>query len=596
MMQLRSCAIALAVALTATSCGAGQRPSGLAAILPGSVSGQLSPGLRSFVEVLPEEIDAFGYLDLGQPVDELVDTGGLTHDILVDLREMAQRRWGVDLHQLQGAGFTAANEEFVFFAMLGDNVTLSLPPGAAMAKLGAYTALGNPAAIAALQASAQKGKLIASDPTWLRSALGYAGGATALVAFRDREDPSMPSAPKKKDFPGRYATATAKADGLALHLLAEPGKVAEMRAPIEAALGEARAMIAAPVLGQHSRPEEVLAKLAIEHYGGAVLGGLQSSTTGDELHYTLPWRVPELPAMTAAPALAERLVLHDEWAVMQVHLGRPLVQLLVATTDLIGAALDRAKVTDTLVGLASSALDFPRIDPSTATVSVGGMAGAVSLHGAAPGVSRRAFSAGHGELLAAGTPWGLAVTVGNMGDALTGALGQAAQPMPLASSSRFAARRDLYLRGMIDLERMPTMAKLMLGRIPVRSMEFGMSATTFEADVLATSGQAAAVVQLTEVAKEALAAKLDLGYAKRQQSPAEVEVLAILQHHQLMAAKQFLTPKVDGDRLTFSYSWPEVSMRATAIVYGVGVITGLSIPAFMSYVKHPSAPPASIAQ
>jgi hypothetical protein len=587
MTQLRSIAVALLVAASVTSCGGAQRPTGVAAVLTGEASRRLTPQLALFLEALPAEVQAFGYVDFGGALLRQAELPAEYQPMIGDFAEMAQRRWRIDINKLRGVGVAVLADKTVMFAELGDGVQAAGASFQAKA-LGALSVLGEPAAVDAMIAASARGKLLKAHPEWLRAAMQQAAGKPAFMTVAvESLDAANQRTPLQTAT--RYATAVVAFDSGTVHILAKPGKASELRTFVDQSLQMLRTMMAGALAqAAGDAPESVLLRLLIEHHGKAMLDGLQVSGSNDELLVALPWRAPTLPAATRAPELSQRIVTPDEWAVLQLDLGRPLLETIVAMTDVVGAPIDRAKVLSVVRDLASKALNVPQSDPRGATVSVGGMSALVSVHASGEPAPRGPFALARGALVGAGTPWGMVVTVPSMEGVLKSAMGAAARPLALASSSKLAAGDDVMMRAFVDLDRAPGILKVMAGNVPLRSIELTSSITSFEADLVAQPGKAAEVERVIGLFKGMMESTRGSGYANRRQASAVEEAVAIMQYHQVQMFNKVMTPKVQGDRLTFSYTMSAALARSvgtSAAVAMAGALAAVALPAYMDYMK-----------
>jgi hypothetical protein len=587
MKQTRLGTAVLLLAISALSCGSGLRTSGVAGVLPGDVSSKLSKGVLDVVDALPANIDGFGYLDFGAPLDQLLAMGPDYQGMIDDLTAMAKRRWNFDPHTLSGIGVLAFQHEPLIVGELGEAVALPTSSADfATAKLGKLTVGGKPSVVQAfVAATKQQPRLVKARVEWVKHALGHAAGKAAFYSG-SAEALMADASPSEKGYLGQlqFATVTFSDREGAAYMLAKPGHVGELQQPLDAALASGRAQLAAHLATMPQTAEMSLAKTLIQHYATALFTGLSMKTAGDELAVALPWHAPVLPARTAAPSLQERVVAKDEWAVLQLHLGAPMMQLAIALSDVVGAPLDRERLGAELLARVSQLLDVPAIDPRTATVSVGGASALVSLHTDQPGRSGGAFAIGRGKLVAAPTPWGLALTASQLGDSLSESLARAPSGLPLATSSKVASQRDAFFRAAVDLDRLPLMARAFVGDLPLRTVELSASSAGFNAEIAVKPGQLAAVQQILTLAKDSIATAVEGPYRKRQEGSAEQEAMAIAQYHQAKLVARVLTPKVEGDRMTFSYTWSTSMPRGVPIVAGVGVLSAVAIPAFMSYM------------
>lgn len=572
----------VAVALAgAVGCKKDLHTSSVASVLPGGVAEKLSPELLAFVEVVPADVTGFGYIELGTTLDKVLPVSPLYKGMVDDYIEMAQRRWGIDPRSVRGAGVAVQQQSPVWFFDLGNaNLAALNQPEVSVVRVGKLTAIGSPAAVSAMVASGQRGEMLVKKHTaWVQHALGYAaGGAGFFSVSADKLRPLAGAEAGKLFASAQDVTGVIAHGGFSLHVTAQPGKLAELRAPVEGSLAMARAQLTAKLATLPAQGPEALLAILGRHYGDAFFNGLKVVAEGDHLSLALPWRGPELPATTPAPPLAERVVAPDEWAVAQLDLGAPVLQTLIALTDVVGAKLDRAKLISELLVAESGISGLPQTDPRTFTLSVGGMQALVSLHAAKAPMPKGIFEIRGGAAVVAETPWGMVATVPDMRGTLEEALARRLPPMPFSTSSKLAVGSgETRVRVVVDLDRLPAMMKMAAGQIPVKTFELAASTTSFVATLVARPGQAAQLVSMVDLFKNAMMAEAEPRYRDRKSAAAAEEAAAIAVYHQLAAISAMATPKVEGDRLTFSqqFPMPDFSMIPWLSTFGVAVMAAI---------------------
>jgi hypothetical protein len=579
MMQKWIGAFVAVVVASSVACKKDLHTSSVAAVLPGDVASKYSREQLAFIEVLPADLAGFGYVEMGMSVDQMIPAGTDYRGAVDDLVEMAQRRWGIEVRNVHGFGIAAQGDEPVLFAELGKAAVVPVSdPDFSTGRLGDLTLLGKPAAVAAMLASVKRGPaLIKARPEWVKRALGHAAGAAAFYSFAGDKLLATADADDRVMLENiDDGTVLAGGAELAVRFTVKPGKMAAARAPVDLGLAEAREEMGAEIAKMPMVGTAVVAAILARHYGQALLGGVQISEQGDTLSVSLPWRAPSMPATSPAPSLSERVVVRDEWAVLQLDLGAPALQTLLALTDVIGMPLDRAKLGGELLAELSKALDVPAIDPRTATVSLGGLAGVVSLHTAKGALPKGLFPISKGEAVAAATPWGVAVTIESRSSTLTDALAKPSAGLPMAAQSKLAGNNQAILRAFVDFDRLPMMARAVVGSVPVRSAEISLTHDLLEATVVAKPGQAGQIQGLAGMAQGLVAGDSEQKYRDRKSASAEQEAEAIVRYHTAKMLSQMLTPKVDGDRLTFSYKLALMQLppRALAAMLSASSVAG----------------------
>lgn len=593
MTKMRLCALALAAVTSLTACPR-PRPTGVAAVLTDEVAQKLPKELFAFVDVLPAEVTGFGYVDFGAPLLQLLQFGPDGKPMVDDLVEMAQRRWGIDPSNARGLGVAAIGDHLVVFGDVGAKATFPSDGGVTSAKLGAFTIVGSSAAVQAMQAAATRGLLAKTKVAWVKSALSHAAGQSAFYTFPAEALPK-PGAPDEAKVLAAlsWGTITIGSTGGAAYLDAKPGQVATLRAPIDKVVGEMTAQINQAANLQPRSLDQLFLRMVARYYGTALTKSFKITATGDLLSLSLPWHGPVMPKALPTPGLEQRVIAHDEWAVVQLDFGNPLALLAAALTDVLASPLPREELATQIVSDLTSTAGLPAVDPRGAVVSVGGMAALISVHGTKQQIASGVFPVLEGQGQAASTPWGYVVTPSNMVDTLEAALDRQATGLPLAQSSRLAARRDVMMRAFVDLTRLPMMLQIMVRELPILTIEMAGGMGWFEADVVAKSGQAAQVQQYLNLAKNVVRAPLGNKYQERKSLRPAEELGAIIMHHQLAMFEKLLTPKISGDRLTFSYTMPKEmyeNLWSSAVAAGAlaGVGAYFSVGADRSTAPTPS--------
>ena len=578
----------VAVALASTAaCKKDLHTSSVAAVLPAGVSSQLSKELLAFVEVLPADVASFGYFELGTSFDKVLPVSAEMKGMVDDLVEMGKRRWGVDLREVRGFGAAMQTDELVLFAELGDDAKISTgDPEVTAARLGKLTVLGKSAAVNALLASAKKGPALHQGrPEWVRHALGRAAGQAAFYTLVSDKAQFESGGEAMRNFAATDdLTLTLGERGIVLAATTKAGKLGEVRGTVEAALAMGRGLMENGIASMPDTGAEAVIKVLARHYGAALIAGVAVAANGDELTISLPWRAPSLPQTSAAPSLTERVIAQDEWAVVQFDAGAPMLQSMIGFTDVLGAPLDRAKLHGEVLAAVSTSHDVPAIDPRAATISVGSSSVLVSLHGERPALIKGVFPIAGGKAVAISTTWGVAGTIAEMSGSLSGAISKPQPSLPLAVSSKLVADEKAILRAVVDFDRLPMLARAFLSDVPVRTVELLMTATSVSAEVIVKKGEMGKVQALLAMAKNhPLTTPNEAAYRERQKAGALDELGTIFQYHNAREVQKLITPKVDGDRLTFRYKYTPPELHASSLVGFVGLTALAAVPAFQKY-------------
>lgn len=569
-----------------------QSGSGVAALLPKDKAAALSKQALAFYELVPEATPAFGYVEFGTSLDQSMKAQPqLVRDVYADFAEMLQRRFGLQLGGLTGAGFVFVGEDdavFVLAPPAGGKLP-TLPPGDVKAALfGGAMILGEPKHVDAFLATGkQKKPLYKQAPAWLGRALALGAGADAAMYF-DGEAMRAAQGPRAKPptdaIEKNLQDAVVIADGttLALELGCKPKTAGEVRARFDQLLAEGRAgvkQLAAELPGDGPGK---LAAAMLGIYSEAFFNSVKLSTKGDQVTAKLALRVPELPKPAKPQPLAQRLIAKDEWAVAQLHFGAPLIDLLVALSDLFEARIDRAAVTRQLIDTVGQAIGIPGLNPTGLTLSAGADSILASVHTPTSGLSPEPVSLLGGQLAAVAQPWGVALTVGDQAPALQQALAAPSPPLALLASSKLAAEERAIFRAFIDVTRLPpALAPPM--PLPVQSLAMVLTETTFTVEAAALPGRVEELTGPLAQVVAGLSQQMNAKYQSRQNASAEDEAEAIFAYHFAKLAVGVFTPEVQGDVLRFSSTFPNMQIPLLAGAATTGVLAAVAIPAFVRY-------------
>lgn len=579
----------MSLALLQTSCKKEGGSSAIAALLPKGAAAKLSSDLQVFAEELPGDVEAFGYLDFGKSLDELTKAGmGAEYRVLYDdFSAMLQRRWGVDATKVSGVGVLVHQRKPVFAfvapaqdAKPGEDIGKVL-----IGKLGRLAVVGEPDVVLSVLASARQGKrLHQAKPMWLRSALTHAGGSFAF--FSGNVEPFLATAPPRAQ--AQLAdlssgTVTIGAEGFGVHLACKPGRTETVKGLIEAGLGIAKGSVAMLENQLKQREPGPLAAVVLHHYSQAFFKSLEQKVSGDEISLTLGWHPPSLPQQQAA-SLAERVVVPGEVGFVQLNLGSPLLETLIAISDVLKSPLDRAALHKELSAELAKHTGAPGLDPRAVTLSASAQQFFLSLHNAPLGQPGSTLQVPADLAAAIATKWGLAVAMQAQRDALTAAVTTPQQGMSV-DSKILGDDKTTMLRGSVDLTKLPINLGVPVVEM-VRAVTVSLSEQEMMAEVVTAKGQGKAFSD--ELIN--LAAKYDTGYvpttyAERAKQSAELEAMAIVQHYQHQQVMKFLKPdSIEDDRVRFrmKYSYSG-QMRVMTVAAVVGISAAVAVPAFIAY-------------
>ncbi|MBK7538217.1 MAG: hypothetical protein IPI49_23210 [Myxococcales bacterium] len=550
--------------------------------------GRVPAGLLELVEVLPETTAAFGYLEFGDALRDVPPVLAEYREAFVDLMDMIKRRWGVDPRKLTGVGMIFVGDEPV---LVGSEQAISAaaqPDGLAVARLGKLSAIGSPAAIAALSAAHRdQPRLRVSQPAWIKAALAHAAGQRvvfSMLASRglDEQDlAELPPAARELTI----ATLTVGAAGADLWLHSKPGRGDAVRGELEGMLALAKQVLVQQ-LGALAAAEpaspEALGAVLLKHYGNALLSNLQVTGQGDELSVRMAWHAPVLPRSSVKPGIAQHAIAPREFAVAQIDFGAPVLEYLIAASDVLGAPLDRAALHRELTTGLAAMLGIPRIDPQRLVISTGTQV-LFSVHSAiAPG-HQPARRLGDSPWVLETAPWGLVISM-NPDPSAQGArlVHRTGAPLPLLTSSK-AAKGPAFFRMIGDAS--PSPEPMPIFSMPIRTLELAARDAGIEATVMAFPGQGPELAAMLQQIRTSAVQALEPAYQARAQGTVDEELTAILQVHLASTLAKMTTPtSISGDRLTFLRSSPQPG-SSMMIINGLGILSATAIPTFVDYMK-----------
>lgn len=579
----------VSLVLLQTSCKKEGGSSAIAALLPKGAAAKLSSDLQVFAEELPGDVEAFGYLDFGKSLDELTKAGmGAEYRILFDdFSAMLKRRWGVDATKVSGVGVLVHQRQpvFAFVAPAQDPKPGEDVGEVLIGKLGRLAVVGEPDAVLSVLASARQGKrLHQAKPMWLRNALTHAGGSFAFLS--GNVEPFLATAPA-----GARAqlgdldtgTVTIGAEGLGVYLACKPGRTETVKGLIEAGLGMAKGSVAMFENQLKQREPGPLAAVVLHHYSQAFFKSLEQKVSGDEVSLTLGWHLPSLPKQQAA-SLAERVVVPGEVGFVQLNLGSPLLETLIAVTDVLKSPLDHATLHKELSAELAKLTGTPGLDPRAVTLSASAQQFFFSLHNAPLGQPGSTLQVPADAVAAVATKWGLAVAMREQRDALTAAVTTPQQGMAV-DAKILGDDKTAMLRGSVDLTKLPINVGIPVVEM-MRAVTVSLSEQEMVTEVVTAKGQGKAFSD--ELIKAVVKFDADYqptAYAERAKGSAEMEAMAIVQHYQHQQVMKFLKPdSIEDDRVRFrmKYSYSG-QMRVMTVAAVVGIAAAVAIPAFLSF-------------
>lgn len=578
----------------------------------------------AFVDWLPDDTGAFGYVHLDKPWLQVMEPMfNPTYKAMVtDLRAMLKRRVGAETAGLQSVGFAVVGNRPLFF-LGGISGTLKPSPNHqlssrngvaiinfddfAIAQVGGMWIVGEFAVIdKVVTAKATAKRLAATDTAWTTWVTAKAKGAPAMVTFKRDRLAKAGSGPDTNELADvDMAAAVVTTTGLHMAVMAKQGKGASVETAVREAMKQTRARIDDVVAraSDGTAGSELLAVFA-RNYGYAWLDGIAVHSQGDELLVDLPWRKPTWDgAFAPAPAWASRAIVADEFVAAQINLGGPVLDQFLRWSDVLGRPIDRAAVQQQLAAVFAKHLgaayrDFVAVDVS------GGKAGVFVSLVAPPGAPDA--SPQHGttaasaskELAIESAPWGTAITRAEDRAALRAAVANASPALPLLQTSKLTSGSGdgVFLRGAIDLTRVPSDLAPMVAQVPLLSVELRASSAGFEAEAVTRQGKSAEVLGIVSMVKGMLKGQAEDSYKKRESLSPSEELLAIIQYHQAASFdRAIVVTDLGNDRLRFSISGAEMGanyFKFIAPVAVIGVAAAVAIPAFVKYQT--AAAPAGV--
>lgn len=382
---------ALLLLLALAGCKKESSSSVLDALLPKGTAAKLNKDLVVIAEDLPADLEAFGFIDFGKPLGALSKEAlGYYELIYRDLADMTKRRWSIDVDKLSGAGFVVFQQQ-----PLAVFVTTDTPPlqrverthDVMLGQIGRLTVLGKPDVVASIIAAAKQGKrLHQTKPAWLRSALVHAVDSAVFFSV-DAEKVFSTAPPEAQQQLGYllHGTATIGATGIAAHVTSKPGEIEKVKALATFGVTFVSAQMDRVAADIPKDGPGALLGVLVRHYSQALWKSLQRKEDGDQLSMRVGWRMPELPTELAAVPLAERVVIPDELAVMQVNFGAPILEQIIAITDFLSSPLDRKALRAELDVELGKLLGVPGVDPRAVTASISSSGFILSMHNAKVG-------------------------------------------------------------------------------------------------------------------------------------------------------------------------------------------------------------------
>lgn len=552
--------------------------------MSGDLASRVQPELGQLALVLPEGVEAFGYLDV-RDLLQAPPKGDPLAGLFNDLMQMAERRWGVSPPRLQGLGVVVLQQHVVLVGSKQAIATKTPTSELATLDLGKLSAVGSPAAIGALSAALRdKPRLSASNPGWLQDALRHSLGQKVMFSALAEPFRAMIAdefGPVSANLVS--TTFVAGAEGAQLQLRSKPGKGVAVNGLVGVAIAAAKKDLAEEVaeLAVSADSSDSLGSAVLRHYGGAFFASLQVQQQGDLIDLRLGWHAPKLLAVAPMDGMSERAIAPGEWNVLQVDLGVGALEYAIAASDVLSAPLDRAALHREVLAALAAMLDLEPMDPRRFVMSTGSQV-AVSFAGAGNQKEQAARPVAGSPMMLAPMRWGVALWLLDPAQLAAGALPKPGAPLGLLPTSA-AAKGPAFLRWIVDVSAAPAASSFR--SLPLRSIELAVRGSTLEATAAAPAGQGAMLQAMVRSFSSSMVAQTETAYQQRAQATVDGELIAISQRHLATFIAKLATPSsVQGDKLVFSQHLPEPSMSMLAIG-GAGILAAIAVPAFTDYTQ-----------
>ena len=589
----------------------------------------IAPEALGFLTELPASTIAFGVIDLHQPlqltVDKIVSNAPWLGPLVADVKAMTERRFGLNPLSSRALGvagievsgdasidakvdgvagsnseqagkprksdiamfgiFQAAGNPSAAFAPVADLPGAFRSANVVLYKMGAYWAIGDIEAIRVLNdARKLPARFLTTKTDFIRWAWAKAGGEFMMAI-------EVPASAKDKSGAAEKLsramfTAQTKTDGsvqrfeLQAQLQGRPGQHDAMQAEVVEAVAAARAKVDAKIAELESA-QPAVAALA-KHYVTALNKSLTVTTGQNETAIVFGGRLPTLPAFGAAPSMQNRVAAVGESAVVQFNAGGPLLDALIAATDIFAQPLDRAAVNADLLHLLPPGAP---VGISSIVASIGGPSTFVFSATTANPVQlqpqHQSLQWGSTFIENKATPWGMALSFG----------GPASDDQPTTMDPRLdKPSATVILRGAVDVSKLPAQLQTKVGGW-VRSAFFEIGTSRALLEVQAVKGQGKVLMGFLDVGKQQLLSQVEPPYAQRTsfEDPTQ-ELGAIVAYHWTKFLIATVAPKLVGDdllRIDLQLNDSTIPLTAglgigTAVV---GMLTAIAIPAFTDYLK-----------
>jgi type IV pilus assembly protein PilA len=571
-------------------------------------SSAIAPEALGFLAEMPASTVAFGVLDLHESlqttIDSIVARSPWLGPLVADLKDMAQRRLGLDFLPSRSIGLAGFDVSLADrpdkIEVVGVFQATSTPTGSfvpmpdlsggfinddiALYKLGSgsYWAIGEKNAITALAAARAKDatRYVAAHADFIRWAWAKAGSE---FLFAMQAPASAQGKPGVGGALGQFAVTLDRRDSqmtLRASLQARAGKEKELQAGIAEARAEVRKQ-AADAIAQLQQTSAPMARIATL-YWTTIDSNVKVAVTSAEATMEFGIKMPIMPAMLPAPSLQQRMAVANENSVLQFNLGAPLLDTLIASTDVFTTPIDRAAIRTEVIALVPPGVP---IDMSSIVVSMGDGVGRglegflISVMSGKP-VSEPLQL---GSLSSRVTPWGLVVGAES---ALT-----SSSAAPAAIDARLQQpSATAVFRAAVDVARLPAALQATVSKW-ARSWYIEIASDRFLIEVQATKDQGQAILGFWNMLKPQAMSEIKPKYDNRKTTTdPEQEIQAVFAYHFATLIFDGLEPTLVGDdlmrielKMPTSQSAPVA--RGVVVAWTVGMLAAVAVPAFMDYMK-----------
>lgn len=596
-------------------------------LISSEVRAKLAPDALAIVDLLTDKTQLFGFVDLGQPLAQHAMAFGWDKALVDDVTKLLASRAGLEVGRLQVAGLAKFSaKEPVFFlpgvagkATKGDlgftqqykGTDVTVVNDVYLVRLGTTLALGTEQAIKDYldQRAAGATSLAKANPAWVTHMLTHAAGQCVAVSVNVPMLAAGNQADNDADAKAimehlDIATMLIGKDAFRYELGAKPGHGGALLAQLNTWLDKGRSEMQTGLAELAAKPDAGagLAAKIFGLYGNHFFDSIERNAAGDVVSVRLPWRMPQVPAFTAGPNLAQRASAPGEWMVGQVNMGMPLLEGLLAATNIIGAKpMDVAPIGAELAAfmVAHHGIDLTGVQAITASMS--GETPLISVVRAAtakPLPGTLAVGQGMplmGDAMIVPTPWGAVLGPLQQQDALVRAAGSEPGAAALASHPLLqdVADAPAFARVAVDFSLAPAAMREAMGdKVPVKAVYARLNSKSLDVEVQAQPGKAPAIQALVGLGLGAMQDQARKLYEQRETLPLPEAIGGVFAHHQAQQLATMLKPKDLGDdRLLFSIPMPAQTQQSTAIVAAaaIGVVAAVAIPAFMKYQQRAAA-------